>query len=61
MTSTLPRIAPPTWSAFEITPGGRETALAAGLTYCQVLAAHFPDAVWNVVWRQDPPADTDQH
>ena len=45
--------APTTWSAYEITPGGRERPLADHLTYTQVLAAHFPDAVWNVVWRQD--------
>lgn len=47
-------LAPPTWSAYEVMPGGREILLVAGLTYTQVLAARFPDAAWAVVWRQDP-------
>lgn len=44
---------PPTWTAYEITPGGRERVLAEHLTYTRVLAARFPDAAWAVVWRQD--------
>jgi len=58
-TTTTPRpvTTSPTWSAYEVTPGGRETLLAERLTYTQVLAARFPEASWAVVWRQDPARD----
>jgi hypothetical protein len=51
VTPTLP--APPTWSAYETLPDGREHLLAEHLRYTQMLGARFPEAVWAVVWRQD--------
>jgi hypothetical protein len=48
-----PATAAPTWSAYEVTPGGRKTLLASGLRYTEVLAARFPEAAWAIVWKLD--------
>lgn len=50
---------PPTWTAYETLPDGRERVLAEHLRYTAVLGARFPDTIWAIVWRRDPAPDSD--
>lgn len=48
----------PTYTATEALSDGRERVLVTGLTYCEMLAHHFPADTWNVTWTVDPTPGT---